>query len=322
MRKPKFAHLVLLSFIFFAAAPCFAVDKALVGLWQTSVTKADGVWEIRWDIQMGGGFHCTMKGPHGSIDDSGQLNAENGKWSKWSKTGSDSGSYTVMGNDKFSMVGALGPSSWTRIGAFTPSTAPGSTAAVPRYSHYPASITAAASNPYTPNTTTTAVTTPVAISNQSAAYVAPYASQPIAQTTNTPAANTQATNANSSEHRGRSRFNNFFRQVAPVVMGAPSPNNTGNNGGNNTPVMTPNTPGYGTSYYPKAWAGNPNWRPPNANSGPAPVPANVAGADAKSLLLDQFPLPAGGDEAEQFGLPGLARAAGSGQRRRQYRSVM
>jgi hypothetical protein len=52
-----------------------------------------------------------------------------------------------------------------------------------------------------------------------------------------------------------------------------------------------------------------------------PLPGNVNGADARTLLLSDFPLPPGADEADLFCLPALAKVAGGGMQKRKFRVV-
>lgn len=52
-----------------------------------------------------------------------------------------------------------------------------------------------------------------------------------------------------------------------------------------------------------------------------PLPANLNGADLKTLLLSDFPLPPGADEADLFCLPVLGKIAGSGMQKRKFRVV-
>lgn len=55
-----------------------------------------------------------------------------------------------------------------------------------------------------------------------------------------------------------------------------------------------------------------------ANSGQV---ANLQGSDLKSLLFSNFPLKGGQDEAEQFGLPALGKAASGPMRKRDFRLI-
>lgn len=52
-----------------------------------------------------------------------------------------------------------------------------------------------------------------------------------------------------------------------------------------------------------------------------PLPPNLRTADAKTLLLSDFPLPPADDEADLFCLPVLGQIAGSGMRARQFRTI-
>ncbi len=57
---------------------------------------------------------------------------------------------------------------------------------------------------------------------------------------------------------------------------------------------------------------------PNTNSGQV---ANLQGANLKTLLFSNFPLKGGQDEAEQFGLPSLGKAASGPMRKRDFRLI-
>lgn len=60
------------------------------------------------------------------------------------------------------------------------------------------------------------------------------------------------------------------------------------------------------------------WKPKQpSGAGSASAPSG----DLKTLLLSGFPIPAVGDEVEQFGLPALGRAAFGGQRKRDFRLI-
>lgn len=50
-------------------------------------------------------------------------------------------------------------------------------------------------------------------------------------------------------------------------------------------------------------------------------PANLQGADLKTLLFSSWPLPTKGDEVEQYGLPALGKAAAGGMRKRDFRLI-
>lgn len=56
----------------------------------------------------------------------------------------------------------------------------------------------------------------------------------------------------------------------------------------------------------------------NANRGQS---TNLQGANLKSLLFSNFPLKGGQDEAEQFGLPALGKAASGPMRKRDFRLI-
>ena len=59
------------------------------------------------------------------------------------------------------------------------------------------------------------------------------------------------------------------------------------------------------------------WTPHN-NSGTV---ANLQGSSLKALLFSNFPLNGGQDEAEQFALPALGKAAFGGMRKRDFRLI-
>ncbi|MGD9680494.1 MAG: hypothetical protein AB7W16_04855 [Candidatus Obscuribacterales bacterium] len=113
---------------------------------------------------------------------------------------------------------------------------------------------------------------------------------------------------------------------APVsTFVPPTYGNSGNTRSNYQQV--PASQGYNPDFNPrsKAWENmgygkacttrdQSGWTPGNN----APVAA-LQGADLKTLLFSNFPLKGGSDEAEQFALPELAKAAAGGMRKRDFR---
>jgi hypothetical protein len=80
MRTLSLAFLVLLSSFYVLIVPCLAIDKSLIGSWQTTTRNSHGASNIRWEIRFGGGFSWTTNGPQGSSTESGLLSADNGQW--------------------------------------------------------------------------------------------------------------------------------------------------------------------------------------------------------------------------------------------------
>jgi hypothetical protein len=104
----------------------------------------------------------------------------------------------------------------------------------------------------------------------------------------------------------------FFKNVAPMV-GAAADIAAGSDSSN-----------YATSYYPQSMGGAGGGGGSQNDFGLgrlAGIAGGGGGGDVHSMLINNFPLPAGADEAERFGLPGLGRLAGGGMRKREYRAV-
>lgn len=282
------------------SVPSFAVDKSLIGSWLANA----GNGSVRWDIRFGGACTWTKLGPAGSMSESGTLNASDGQWMKSSKSGSDSGTYAFVGADKFvTQSGKTGRTEWSRV------TSEG-TGAVGA---------SASSKVASPAVASTAVTyTPMQGS----------ASQYQVQDTNN---NHVPVSGASSSKTGSSklRLKQFFKSMAPVV-GAAADIVAPGGSGQNYPSY-PSNNDYRTSYYPSEMGGAGQNQNQNQNhtgfglgralSGVAGLSGAGGGGDVHDLLLNNFPLPPAGDEAERFGLPGLARLAGGGMRKREFRSV-
>ncbi|MBS2005064.1 MAG: hypothetical protein JST44_26360 [Cyanobacteria bacterium SZAS LIN-5] len=282
--------------------PSFAFDKALIGSWMTNA----GNGTVRWDIRFGGACTWTKQGPSGSFTETGTLNASDGQWMKSSKSGSDSGSYSFSGTDKFVTVSSkLGRAEWTRVSGDT---------------------SASAIAPLT-------VATGGGIAGTSAKPANDWSASGSGQRATDAASATLSGAAKETKH-GSSKLKQFFKSVAPVVGAAADIVAPSGNSSNYQPY--PSNSNYETSFYPPSMGGAGGGQSPGSGSGLGRLVAGMAGGnlsgavpgagfmgggDAHSLLIDNFPLPPAADDAERFGLPGLAKMAGGGMRKREFRAV-
>lgn len=284
-------------------SPAFAFDKALIGSWQGSAKNSD----IRWDIRFGGAFTWTRQGPQGSTSVSGEMTASDGQWMKsFAKEGSDSGSYTIAGPDKFVTVsGKYGRTEWTRLSNeggsaansyASPVVVTGNSqystehrvATVPAHSRLPAYQSFGAAQQGS------------ATQHGMPAYESPSSSQSAAKANNA--------EAKTGSKHGASKLKQFFKNVAPMV-GAAADIAAGSDSSN-----------YGNSFYPQSNGGG-GGQNDFGLSRLAGIAGGGGGGDVHSMLINNFPLPGGADEAERFGLPGLGKLAGGGMRKREFRSV-
>lgn len=74
----------------------------------------------------------------------------------------------------------------------------------------------------------------------------------------------------------------------------------------------------GSYQAPPTRAYNPYARQPQSVASQAPMPIS---GNLQNLLFKDFPLPAVGDEVQQYGLPALGRAAAGGMRKRDFRLI-
>lgn len=300
MRLPATAFIVFVAALV-CALPSLAFDKALIGSWQGNAKNSD----VRWDIRFGGAFTWTRQGPQGSVSATGEMTASDGQWMKsFAKEGSDSGSYTISGPDKFITVSnKFGRTEWTRL----------------------SSESATSSNSYASPTVTSSSQYP---SEHHVASVPAHSRLPAYQSfgsaqhgevaqSGTPAyqpanPSQNAANAGDVKHgsHGTSKLKQFFKNVAPMV-GAAADIAAGSGSSN-----------YGNSYYPQSAGDGGGGGQSDFGLGRlAGLAGAGGGGDVHSMLINNFPLPAGADEAERFGLPGLGRLAGGGMRKREFRSV-
>jgi hypothetical protein len=357
MRLLVVAILSIFSSFYCVVQPALAMDKSLIGSWHGKVKNSD----IRWEIRFGGACSWTTETGQGSLTDTGVLSADNGQWMKSSKAGSDSGSYTFSGADKFTTDGKLGRVEWIRINpeaASSPQSSLSSPVVSSSYHSASAQINhgQSASESYmaasSPNASFRPSGTSSPSSSSNASFRPSGAPSPSSSSSSASSPPSVASSSNPSSpptpgvsqgnRPGHSKLKQFFKNVAPMVGAAASiavpPSNphgsnfTGTNqpdsNGSNTSGWNQTNPNTSTptwngsnqtSYYPEAWSG----RDPRmqVNTDPPKISASFAGADVKALLLDNFPLPKGGDEAEQLALPGLAKMAGGGMRKREFRAV-
>lgn len=292
------------------SVPSFAFDKALIGSWSTNA----GNGTVRWDIRFGGACTWTKQGPSGSFTESGTLNASDGQWMKSSKSGSDSGTYSFNGADKFVTVSSkLGRAEWTRISVDS------STAAVAPY----AMATGGA----------TSGTAAKPVNDWQASGAGQKSFDSVSATRSGVASANLTGNVQETNH-GSSKLKQFFKSVVPVVgaaadIVAPS-------GNSSHYQSSQSNANHETSFYPPYMGGAGGGQSQAGGSGLGRFVAgmsggNLAGAlsggalmgggDARSMLLDNFPLPPAADDAERFGLPGLAKMAGGGMRKREFRAV-
>ncbi|MBS1953282.1 MAG: hypothetical protein JST89_03795 [Cyanobacteria bacterium SZAS-4] len=115
--------------------------------------------------------------------------------------------------------------------------------------------------------------------------------------------------AKKGNKHGPSKLKQFFKNVAPMV-GAAADIAAGTDSSN-----------YGPSYYPQSNSGGGGQNDFGLGRLAGLAGAAGGGGDVHSMLINNFPLPPGADEAERFGLPGLGRLAGGGMRKREFRSV-
>lgn len=301
MRLPATAFIVLAATLG-CAFPSLAFDKGLIGSWQGNAKNSD----IRWDIRFGGAFTWTRQGPQGSVSSSGVMTASDGQWMKsFAKEGSDSGSYTISSPDKFVTVSnKFGRSEWTRIsegGSASSFSASPAVAANSSYQveHHAASVPA--HSRLSAYQSFGSAQHGEVTQNGMPAYEESNASQNVA-------ASKHSDDKHGSNH-GPSKLKQFFKGVAPMV-GAAVDIAAGGSGSQND----------GTSYYPQSSGGGGGQNDFGLGR-LAGIAGAAGGGDAHAMLINNFPLPPGADEAERFGLPGLGRLAGGGMRKREFRSV-
>lgn len=299
--------------------PVLALDPALVGVWTGVLKTPKGPVTAVWTINPHGGYTARFSGAMEIPDDEGELSADGGRWRRKGLQNTESGTYSIAGPGKFITFGSKGMTEWKKGGA----------AAVPISS----------AKPQPSNSALTA-------GNQNSAYssFAKYNSAqaansghgPVASASEMPAAAPamqtqkglnkaqivdkarQFLNSNTGQNLANylpARARNMLPTAPQVVPGAYDPRW---NPANFASQTTPQNNGYyqapvSQAYNP--WTQKTNANPSYDGSGP-PISGDLQG-----LLTKDFPLPASGDEVQQFGLPALGRAAAGGMRKRDFRMI-
>ena len=337
----------------------FALDSALVGSWSGTMKTSRGTVSATWTINPNGSYTAHFEGPQAIPDDQGELVADGGRWRRRGAQSSESGSYSIPGPGRFITIGSNGMTEWKRSGAGASSssatTAAGSTqTSGAKYS--PMSNASAKYAPSANGSNPSSVAKSSAYANGGNAPSRNYAQSsgstsfpPTAPSVaNRPkpasggmysafgafAANQRSANSNAYSNNAYSAPNNSApsnaysassnayspaRNAVPArksepqhVPGAYDPRW---NPANFASQTAPQDNGYYQA--PPTRAFNPYAPQSSQPSGP---PMQISGS-LQSLLYSDFPLPAVGDEVQQYGLPALGRAAAGGMKKRDFRMI-
>jgi hypothetical protein len=92
-----------------------AVERKLVGTWQTAVASPTGAYELRFTTQPNGQYRTDALGAAAVPPEFGYLRATGGKWLLQRPTGSDEGTYEFVSVDSVLFKSKAGVVLWTRL---------------------------------------------------------------------------------------------------------------------------------------------------------------------------------------------------------------
>ncbi len=295
-----------LSAIFLIGCPAaLGLDSALVGTWTGTIKTPQGPVPAVWSINQHGVYKLRLNGGQAGPDDEGELVADSGRWRRRGVRANESGTYSLPGAGRLITMGADGMTEWKLMGMTSPVVHPQKTAASsgssnsPLASGYSNSSSSRPVNPFSSNFST---------ANSRTSSSAPVSPQIASSASSAPAF------AAFGAYAQNQRKPNPTPNAAPQhVPGAYDPRwNPANFASQTSPQDN------GSYQAPATRAYNP-YAPPS-NSRPQGPPVPVSGT-LQSLLFNDFPLPATGDEVQQYALPALGRAALGPKKKRDFRLI-
>lgn len=314
MIKQRLTIIALIAGTLGLGQTAFALDQSLVGVWTGVLNTPKGQVTATWLINPRGVYKARFSGALQIPDDEGELVADGGRWRRHGLQNTESGTYSVPGPSRFITVGSKGQTEWRKVSEL-------SAAAW----NQPSSNTLASNNHNNSAFSSFSKFNANNTSNTNGNSYGPNSSQGYGNNYGSNSSTSYGTSygANSSNGYGNSGANSYSHSASnpssagQVVPGAYDPRW---NPANFDKQTTPQNNGYYKAPPVKAY--NP-WAPENMNprafyskGTDAPMPA-----DLQRLLVNDFPLPANGDEVQQFGLPALGRAAAGGMRKREFRMI-
>lgn len=316
-----------LSAIFVIGCPAaLGLDSALVGTWTGTIKTPQGPVPAVWSINQHGVYKLRLNGGQAGADDEGELVADSGRWRRRGVRGNESGTYSLPGAGRLITMGADGMTEWKLMGSAGASvnsrTSPSANAAaygMPSPVVHPqktAASSGSSNSPLASGYSPPSSSRPVNpfSSNFSTANSRTSSSAPVSPQIASSASSAPAFAAFGAYAQNQRNPNPTPKAVPQHVPGAYDPRwNPANFASQTSPQDN------GAYQAPATRAYNP-FAPQNSNSRPQGPPVPVSGT-LQSLLFNDFPLPATGDEVQQYALPALGRAALGPKKKRDFRLI-